>query len=90
MVGATPAKERIASLTDRVNVAHSNASYWRGEATYWFDKTAEAHLVVRLGLAKALRDLRQTPEGRTYARMVLVHIQRERRLYRAAETEAAA
>lgn len=89
MVGAAPPEERIASLTDRLNVAHGSAAHWRSEAEFWFDRTAEAHLVVRRGLGRALREMRRIPDGREHVRVVLDHIQEARRMYRAGLAEAA-
>ena len=90
MVGAAPPEARIASLTQRANVAHSNAAYWQGEAEYWFDVAAEAHIVVRQSLGRALKDLRRTPAGRAHARLVHIHLRQTRKQYRTDIAEAAA
>lgn len=88
MVGAAPPEARIASLTERLNVAHGRGSAWQAEAEFWFDVAAEAHIVVRQSLGRALKDLRRTPEGRAHARLVHVHLRQARKQYRAETAEA--
>ncbi|HUU21514.1 MAG TPA: hypothetical protein VM389_03175 [Phycisphaerae bacterium] len=63
-------------------------SAWEAEAGFWFDVAAEAHIVVRQSLGRALKDLRRTPEGRAHARLVHIHLRQARKQYRADNEEA--